>query len=139
MFGRLRVKRLVSIAAPLPAGDRTLREAEAEQSKHAVTVAIATATAAEAALAAAHVAAEVVRLTGTPNSTNECEKEVEEDSATDIKMDVPQSTHQCEREILELAALKIQSTFRGYLVSIHELVFLYPFGAQFGKLCGRVL
>lgn len=56
---------------------------------HAVAVAVATAAAAEAAVAAAQAAAAVVRLTGTP------------------------SYHRRK----EIAAIKIQTTFRGYLVS----------------------
>lgn len=62
-----------------------------EQNKRAIAVAAATAAVAEAAVAAAHAAAAVVRLT----SSGRC---------------VP-----TRRE--ESAAIKIQSTFRGYLVS----------------------
>ena len=71
-----------------------MTEARAEQRKHALTVALATAAAAEAAVAAAHAAAEVVRLTGTP-----------------------QSYHTCDKGNQNLAAIKIQTAFRGYLVS----------------------
>lgn len=56
-----------------------------------MAVAVATAAAAEAAVAAAHAAAEVVRLTGTPCRTFDKEKQT-------------------------LAAIKIQSAFRGHLV-----------------------
>lgn len=63
-----------------------------EQNKRAIAVAAATAAVAEAAVAAAHAAAAVVRLT----SSGRC---------------VP-----TRRE--ELAAIKIQSAFRGYLVSL---------------------
>lgn len=62
-------------------------EAENEQNRHAYSVALATAVAAEAAVAAAQAAAEVVRLTTTPRRTKE-----------------------------EIAAIKIQTAFRGYLV-----------------------
>ncbi|PKI43267.1 protein IQ-DOMAIN 1 [Punica granatum] len=67
-----------------------LAEAKNEQSKHAYTVAIATAAAAEAAAAvAAHAAAEVVRLTAAPRYMGKSKEEI--------------------------AAIKIQTAFRGYL------------------------
>ncbi|KAF8398319.1 hypothetical protein HHK36_017246 [Tetracentron sinense] len=92
LFGKLKFKRLPVLEAPLPLKERTLSEAEEEQSKRALTVAIATAAAAEAAVEAAHAAAEVVRLTITP-----------------------QSYHQSERGNQNWAAIKIQTAFRGYL------------------------
>ncbi|KAF6134719.1 hypothetical protein GIB67_002120 [Kingdonia uniflora] len=66
-----------------------LAEAENEQSKHAYSVALATAAAAEAAVAAAHAAAEVVRLTCVTRYPGKSQEEV--------------------------AAIKIQTAFRGYL------------------------
>ena len=63
---------------------------EDEQSKHVYSVAIATAKAAEAAVTAAQAAAEVVRLT---NFTRLSEKSKE-----------------------EVAAIKIQTSYRGYMV-----------------------
>jgi hypothetical protein len=69
-------------------------ETESEQNKHAYSVALASAVAAEAAAVAAQAAAEVVRLTAVPTAT-------------------PKS-HVCSKE--ELAAVKIQTAFRGYLV-----------------------
>lgn len=82
-------------AMPLPAPappieDVKLTEAENEQSKHAYSVALATAVAAEAAVAAAHAAAEVVRLTTVTRFSGKSKEEV--------------------------AAIKIQTAFRGYLV-----------------------
>ncbi|XP_048232028.1 protein IQ-DOMAIN 3-like [Ricinus communis] len=74
---------------PRPAEDVKLTEAESEQSKHAYSVALATAVAAEAAVAAAQAAAEVVRLTSTA-----C---------------------YCGKSREEVAAIKIQTAFRGYL------------------------
>lgn len=67
-----------------------LTDAENEQNKHAYSVAIATAAAAEAAIAAAEAAAEVVRLTAGTNYSGRSREEV--------------------------AAIKIQTAFRGYLV-----------------------
>lgn len=81
---------------------KSLSEAREEQRKHALNVAKATAAAAEAAVAAAQAAAEVVRLTGVSR---------------------PSLRHQ-EREVQNLAAIKIQTTFRGYIVSP---VFTAPF------------
>ncbi|KAK9699531.1 hypothetical protein RND81_08G179500 [Saponaria officinalis] len=60
-----------------------------EQNKHAYSVAIATAAAAEAAVAAAQAAAEVVRLTTVPRFVGKSKEEI--------------------------AAIKIQTAFRGYL------------------------
>ncbi|GAV73481.1 IQ domain-containing protein/DUF4005 domain-containing protein [Cephalotus follicularis] len=73
---------------PPPTEDVKLIEAENEQSKHAYSVAFATAMAAEAAVAAAQAAAEVVRLTSVPRFPGKSE---------------------------EIAAIKIQTAFRGYL------------------------
>lgn len=67
-----------------------LTEAENEQSNHAYSVALATAVAAEAAVAAAQAAAEVVRLTTVAHYSGKSQEEV--------------------------AAIKIQTAFRGYLV-----------------------
>ncbi|KAK9912954.1 hypothetical protein M0R45_036786 [Rubus argutus] len=100
-FGRLKIKRPPSLTAPAPPSplkERTLDEAEEEQSRHALNVAIASTAAAEAAVAAAHAAAEVVWLTGL-KARNE---------ATELDQ-------QCEKEIQESAAVKIQTAFRGYL------------------------
>lgn len=72
-----------------------------DANKHAIAVAAATAAVAEAALAAAHAAAEVVRLTsgGSGSSSRP-------------------NTAAYDRGRRELAAVKIQSAFRAYLVSI---------------------
>ncbi|XP_042513227.1 protein IQ-DOMAIN 12-like [Macadamia integrifolia] len=87
-----KIKRLLTFAPSSSLKEKTLSQAEEEHSKHAVTVAIATAAAAEAAVAAAHAAAEVVRLTHAPPSRRQLEK-----------------------GIREVAAIKIQTAFRGYL------------------------
>lgn len=65
-------------------------EVENERSKRAYSVALATAVAAEAAVAAAKAAAEVVRLTNVPIYLGKSKE--------------------------EMAAIKIQTAFRGYLV-----------------------
>ncbi|KAG5219165.1 hypothetical protein OIU76_012472 [Salix suchowensis] len=69
--------------------DVKLTEAGNEQSKHAYSVALATAVAAEAAVAAAQAAAEVVRLTTVSHYSGKSKEEI--------------------------AAIKIQTAFRGYL------------------------
>lgn len=66
-----------------------------DANKHAIAVAAATAAVAEAALAAAHAAAEVVRLTSGGTTHANANR----------------------RWLEEAAAVKIQSAFRGYLVS----------------------
>lgn len=76
-------------STPEPIEDVKLTEAENQQSKHAYNVALATAVAAEAAVAAAQAAAEVVRLTSV--------------------------AHYSGRSKEEIAAIKIQTAFRGYL------------------------
>ncbi|KAL9240437.1 hypothetical protein vseg_014657 [Gypsophila vaccaria] len=68
-----------------------------DSNKHAIAVAAATAAVAEAALAAAKAAAEVVRLTSSGSNNN-----VGRVSRRRVGLD-------------ELAAVKIQSAFRGYL------------------------
>ncbi|GAA0158817.1 hypothetical protein LIER_15750 [Lithospermum erythrorhizon] len=72
-----------------PVEEEKVTEIENEQTKHAYSVAVATAAAAEAAVAAAHAAAEVVRLTAMPQYAGKSKEEV--------------------------AAIKIQTAFRGYL------------------------
>ncbi|XP_042476902.1 protein IQ-DOMAIN 3-like [Macadamia integrifolia] len=73
----------------LPSEELKLTEAENEQNKHAYSVALATAAAAEAAVAAAQAAAEIVRLTTAARFSGKSKEEV--------------------------AAIKIQTAFRGYL------------------------
>ena len=75
---------------PPPLEEVQLIEAEEEQTKHAYSVAVATAAAAEAAVAAAQAAAEIVRLTSVTPFTGKSKEEV--------------------------AAIKIQTEFRGYRV-----------------------
>ena len=89
MFTRLKLNQCPALGAPR----RTLSEATDEQKKLAMAVALATAAAAEAAVAAAHAAAAVVRLTGTPYHT-----------------------HTFDKDKQNLAAIKIQTAFRGLLV-----------------------
>ncbi|KAE8098714.1 hypothetical protein FH972_016757 [Carpinus fangiana] len=87
-FEKSKCKQYPALIAP----QKTLREATEEQRKHALTVAIATAAAAEVAMAAAHAAAEVVRLTG--------------------------ASHSCKRftkQARNLAAIRIQSAYRAHL------------------------
>lgn len=87
-FARMKSKCLPALPGPSLLRSRSLGDAENEQSKHAMTVAVATAVAAEAAVAAAQAAADVVRLTGTPSPYPRAQ---------------------------EVAAIKIQTAFRGYL------------------------
>lgn len=80
-------KQYPAIEAP----EKSVNEAREEQRKRALAVAIATAAAAEAAVAAANAAAEVVRLTNVPYEQRMRKERV--------------------------AAIKIQSSYRGHLVS----------------------
>lgn len=72
-----------------PSSETVPTEIDDEQNKHAYSVALATAAAAEAAVAAAQAAAEVVRLTTIPRYVGKSNEEI--------------------------AAIKIQTAFRGYL------------------------
>ena len=85
-----------------------------DANKHAIAVAAATAAVAEAALAAAHAAAEVVRLTSNNgvSSTGSRPATVEHVSSGR------------QRWVEEAAAVKIQSAFRGYLVSMLVLYYI---------------
>ena len=89
-MGRLERKQYPALMA----SERILSEVAEEQKKHALNVAMATAAAAEAAVAAAQAAAEVVRLTGAAES---CQRFRKFDP--------------------NLAAIRIQSAYRGHLVS----------------------
>ncbi|XP_021804175.1 protein IQ-DOMAIN 14 [Prunus avium] len=111
IFGKLKIKRLASLTAPSPLSplkQRTQNEAEEEQSRHALTVAIAS-------TAAAHAAAEVVRITGTPQSSEQCLEEEKSLSIIIAQNEATKLAHQCERQAQESAAVKIQTAFRGYL------------------------
>ncbi|KAL5787940.1 hypothetical protein ACOSP7_004889 [Xanthoceras sorbifolium] len=86
--GRLKFRQFPVLTAP----QKTWNETTEEQRKQALNVAMATMVAAEAAVAAAHTAAEVVRLIGTSKCYN----------------------HFTERQ-RNSAAIKIQSAFRAHL------------------------
>lgn len=95
LVGKLKTQQSFALPAPPPEPvTDQIRQAEDEQSRHAMAVALATAAAAEAAVAAAHAAAEVVRLTGQP--------------ALATAAHPPPSSK-------EQAAVVIQSVYRGYL------------------------
>lgn len=79
-----------------------------DANKHAIAVAAATAAVAEAALAAAQAAAEVVRLTSVGGTTRPVSSASAAGGTTSF------STRDRRRQ---LAAVKIQSAFRAYLVS----------------------
>lgn len=89
---------------PSHKNQRLIDEATEKQRKFAMTVALAKKAAAEAAVAAAQAAAEVVRLTGSSQSRFHFTKKDE-----------------------HFAAIKIQSAFRGFLVSLQQsLIFSVP-------------
>lgn len=100
--------------------ETSLCEAEEEQSKHALAVALASAAAAEAAVAAAQAAAEIVRFTGTLQSDHQFEYDKKELSVVELRADAPSSHYQYKKEIHEISATKIQTAFRGHLVSFNK-------------------
>ncbi|XP_058782132.1 protein IQ-DOMAIN 11-like [Vicia villosa] len=108
VFGRLKNKRLSLIEAPPPLKETRLSEAEEEHNRHALTIAIASA---ETALTAAQVAVEVVKF----QSVHQCKGKLEEVKHVKTKYDASILTHKCKKKIEESAAIKIQTTFRGYL------------------------
>lgn len=110
LFGRLKNKRFPSIEAPPPLKETRLCEPE-EHNKHALTVAIASAAAAEAAFTAVQVAVEVVRF----QSAYQCKGKPEEVKLVQTKHNASQLTHNYKLEIEESSAIKIQTTFRGYI------------------------
>ena len=102
----------VSIPANMPATDAAwlrsyIAESEKEQNKHAIAVAAATAAAADAAVAAAQAAVAVVRLTSHGRGT----------------------MFGGGRE--RWASVKIQSVFRGYLVSGFSILFIFLYLCSF--------
>ena len=96
-----------------------MAEAEEKQSNHALYVALASAAAAEAAVAAAHAAVEVVRLTSIPQSMPAVPEQTEEPVSVEAQTedDIRSTGGQHKRQIKESSAVKIQTAFRGYLVS----------------------
>ena len=121
-FWRLKIKRLASLTAPLSLNERSLGEAGEEQIKLALVVAHAlTAAAADASITTAQVATEVVWFTSTPQSSHQCENEVEEFSVIRFQGEAPQSNHQCRTEIHKFASTRIQSAFQGYHVCLKSL------------------
>lgn len=113
VFGRMRNKRLATLTAPSPAKVTTSQEEE-EERKQALSVAIASTAAAEAAVAAAKAAVEVVWLTGTPQSH---QQEAADEVVKPLKKAPPSDLLKREREIHDIAAITIQTAFRGFLVS----------------------
>ena len=123
IFGRVKTKRLPSITAPPPPPSKETRlsEAEEEHSKHALTVAIASAAAAEAAITAAQVAVEVVRLQSAAHLQLKEKQEQLQLQPVKTSHDATQNTHQRQRKIQESSAIKIQTAYRGYLVSLSNV------------------
>lgn len=102
----MKIKRLASVSAAISQSrERPGNGAEEEQRHHDTTVDIATA-----------ASAEVVSVTGVPQSTHQC-GETADFLAVDVEKNPPRSTQRCERKVLDLAATRIQTAFRGYLVS----------------------
>ena len=120
-FWRLKIKRLASLTAPLSLNESSLGEAGEEQIKLALAVAHALTAAADASITTAQVATEVVWFTSTPQSSHQCENEVEEFSVIRFQGEAPQSNHQCQTEIHKFASTRILSAFLGYHVCLNSL------------------
>lgn len=101
VFGRFKKKRLALITAPTQLKERSPSEEGEEQSKHIMTDAIATVEYAE--------------------SADPCLEETKEILVVETQIETIQSTKQSETEIQDSSAIKIQTAFRGYLVSLFKL------------------
>lgn len=108
-FGRFKSKRLASLSAPPPPEKSILGAPEEEKQKYAENGTIKT-TAAEIA----HTNTQDLRLSVRRQSSIQDKKKSQEVSATNISSPGPQY-HQCQLQIHHLAAINIQSAFRGYL------------------------
>ncbi|KAL3537590.1 hypothetical protein ACH5RR_000956 [Cinchona calisaya] len=108
-FGRFKSKRLACLSAPSPPKKRILDAAEDEKQKCDENVAITT-----AAAEAPETNNQDFWLGGNHQTSIQYNKEPQEFTGINVLRPVPQS-HQCELEIDHLAAIKIQSAFRGYL------------------------
>lgn len=103
----MKIKRLTSVSVPIAhSRERPNNEAEEEQRHQGITRAIATA-----------ASGDDVSTNDIPQSASHCE-ETQEFFAVNIQENLPKSTQQCERKVLDLAATRIQTAFRGYLVSL---------------------
>lgn len=115
-LGRFKIKRLPSISAASPSTETKLSEAEVAQSKQDCNVASFTDATPD------EIAADVFdQPSSTPQYTYHSEDEAPEFSSINFKYIAPPSTPQWGREIQELAATKIQTAFRGCLVSFSTL------------------
>ncbi|PSS15694.1 Protein IQ-DOMAIN like [Actinidia chinensis var. chinensis] len=123
-FGGVKPKQYPKIAAP----ERMIDEVREEQRNQVVAVAIATAAAAEAAVAAARAAAEVVQLTGVPQSYQGYEKRTRNWAA--IKIQAAYRAHLARKALKALKGLvRLQAVVRGRIVRrrvITKLKYLPP-------------
>jgi hypothetical protein len=97
----LKTKKLASITAPPTTLKETEQnEAEVEKTKHSESAVTAT---------------EVVILSGVSQDNSE------ESEPVKTVNGVSQSIYKCQKVIQEFAAIKIQTAFRGYLVSLSKM------------------
>lgn len=115
-LGRFKIKRLPSISAASPSRETKDSEAEAAQSKEDCNAASFTDATPD------EIAADVFyQPSSTPQYNYHSEDEAREFSSINFQYIAPPSTPQWGREIQELAATKIQTAFRGCLVSFYIL------------------
>lgn len=115
VFARLKIRRLAASSALSPPRERRHQKAEEKQSKPTINVDVERIDEAKAAAKTPEVEAEMASLKEGTESIHEPKDETLGLSKLALLDQVPQYFYLYERKIEHLAAIKIQTAFRGYL------------------------